>query len=131
MMDLHEWFTFANTTRTRQGAEGPPRELPTLPRFHIEISLPSSRDARELCGGTSLPHKKKENCPSRPRPNLSKTSKRPTSSEEATSILASTMIYVEKGITCPLFVLVNLFERKMVSVKSLVDRCRHPGLRRE
>ena len=31
MMDLHECWTFGNTTRTHQGAEDPPRELPSLP----------------------------------------------------------------------------------------------------
>ena len=51
-MDLHEWLTPGNTTRTPRGAEGSPRELPSLPLF---TSRPP-RDARELCGDTPLPH---------------------------------------------------------------------------
>ena len=38
----------------------------------------SSRDARELCGGTSLPPKTKEIYASRPWPNPSETETRPT-----------------------------------------------------
>ena len=45
MMDLHEWLTFGNTTRTHQGTEGPPREPPSLPLFHIEISLREMRES--------------------------------------------------------------------------------------
>ena len=92
MMGLHEWLTFGNTTRTHQGAKGPPRERPTLPPFHTEISL---RDMRgRFCGGTSLPHKTNEICAPRPRPNPSETKTRPTSSEEAASMLAK--VYLEK-----------------------------------
>ena len=45
MMDLQEWLTFGNTIRTHPGAEGPPRELPSLPPFHIEISLREMRES--------------------------------------------------------------------------------------
>ena len=42
MMDLHEWLTIGDTTRTHQGAEGPPRKLPSLPLFKLryERALP-------------------------------------------------------------------------------------------
>ena len=45
MMDLHEWLTFANITRTHQEIKGPPRERPTLLRLHIEISLREMRES--------------------------------------------------------------------------------------
>ena len=84
MMDLHEWLTFGNTTRTHQGAEGPPRELPSLPLFTL-------RSLFARCKGALWRHLlatyKKENYTSRPWPNGPKTSTRATSSEEATSIL--------------------------------------------
>ena len=44
-MDLHEWLTFGNTTRTYQGTEGPPRELLSLILFHVEISLREMRES--------------------------------------------------------------------------------------
>ena len=92
MMDLHEWLTSTNTTRTHQGAEGPPRERRLLLLFTLRPLF--ARCERALC--TSLSHKK-ENCGSRPRPNPSKTSTRPTSSEEVTSILASIISINNQG----------------------------------
>ena len=53
-MDLHESLTFGNTNRTQQGAEGPPRELPTLPLFTMRpaIIVPENRkqNTLSLCG---------------------------------------------------------------------------------
>ena len=87
-MDLHEWLTFGNTTRTHQGAEGPPRELPSLPLFKLRSLFVRCERAlwRHL-----LTTYKKENCTSRPRPIGTNTSTEATSSAEVTSILASTM----------------------------------------
>ena len=85
MMDLHKWLTFENTTRTHQGAEGPPRELPSLLPFFTSRSLFARRERalwRHL-----LATYKKENCTSRPRPIGTNTSTEATSSAEATSIL--------------------------------------------
>ena len=71
-----------NPERGRE-ANGPLRERPLL----LLGYMVSPRETRgRFCGGTSLPHEKKEICASRPRPNPSETKTRPTSSEEATSI---------------------------------------------
>ena len=67
-----------------QGAKGPSTRQTHTPHLFILTSL---LDARELCGGTSLPHMKKEICASRPQPNPFETKTRPTSSEEATPII--------------------------------------------
>ena len=48
MMDLHEWMTFGNTIRTHQGAEGPPRERPSLPLFFFTLKYLFARCERAL-----------------------------------------------------------------------------------
>ena len=83
MMNLHEWLTFGNRTRTHQGAEGPPRELLSLPLFTLRSLF--ARCERALWRHLLATYEKK-NCTSRPRPNGSKTSTRAPSSEEATSV---------------------------------------------
>ena len=101
---------FGNTTQTHQGvtpgSKGSSTGTTHTPPFHL-----SSRDARELCGGTSLPDKKKQSCVSRPRPNPSETKTRPTSSEEATSTLASTMISVHLAHLKPYTIRGKLHQR--------------------
>ena len=84
-------LTFGNTTRTHQRAEGPPRELTSLPLLTFRSLF--ARCERALWRHL-LAIRKKENCTSRPRPIGTNTSTEATSSAEVTSILASTMRYV-------------------------------------
>ena len=52
LMDLHEGLMFGNTTQTHRGAEGPPRQRPSLLLFHVAISLREMRESlwRHLLG---------------------------------------------------------------------------------
>ena len=70
MMDLHEWLTLGNTTRTHQGVDGPPRELPSLPLFTLRSSF--ARCERALWRHL-LATRTKENC----TPSLGQPSPRP------------------------------------------------------
>ena len=69
-MDLHERLTFGNATRTHQGAKGPPQKRPTLPTFHVEISLREMRESFVEAPPCHIPGKKKENRTPKPWSNL-------------------------------------------------------------